>query len=124
MLAVPSVPVTDDDPESVPPPLVFAQVTVTPLTPLPNLSLTFTTNGALRGCPTVSVCPVPPTTASTDGSPGVAVAGMLTLNPAALAAKLCGPTVPPRMRLDDACPCASVVALALPTLPPLGAANC
>src|SRR4051794_13409320 len=59
-----------------------------------------------------------------DAGPADAVAGMATLKPAAVARKLCGPVgVVASVNTVDARPFASVVALAVPTAPPMGAAK-
>src|SRR5262245_45510839 len=123
MLVCPSLLVTEVAAPSVPEPAVRAHATVTPDTPLPNRSVTRTTNGAANARRTVSACPLPETTAIAATSPAIAVAGMLTLNPAADAAKLCAPSTPPSVMVVDARPCASVVTLVEPTLPPAGGAK-
>src|SRR6185437_4125990 len=57
------------------------------------------------------------------GAAALAIAGIATLNPSAVATKLCGPAVVPRVSVDDAMPFASVTTLVGFTLPPVGAAN-
>src|SRR5262249_9963516 len=121
MLVVPSAPVTEVLPASVPVPAVRDQLTVTPPTPLPNLSATFATKGAASVFFTVSCCPLPDTTEMILGSDAVTVAGMLTLSVPVDAVKFCAPAIVPSVREVDAAPALSVVAEAVPTLPPVGA---
>ncbi len=100
-------------------------MTVTPGTPSPLASRTWTTSDSAAASPATSVCPSPPTLTIAAGAPGgavvpvaVKVAG-LPASPDTVAVSVLGPAAAPRVQAPpEARPCASVVASAAPMLPP------
>jgi hypothetical protein len=127
----PNVSVLDATPElfvvvavevSAPPPAVTAKVTVTPETPLPLASLTFTVNGALNCCPTVPVWLFPLTRAIVDAAAvPVAVALKVTGLPVRVpddAVTVLVPAFGPRVSVLEASPELFVVVAVAVRVPP------
>jgi hypothetical protein len=121
--ALPSEPVVVLVTDREPPPVVTANVTLTPLTGLLLASFTITTNGLDNVVPEVALCPFPENRAMLDGDPATPVALNVTGEPerpveVAATVLLLVPAVVPSVRVEDALPSEPVVVLVTDREPP------
>ena len=95
-LAMPAAFVVAGEPTIAPPPVSAPNVTVAPLTPLPNVSVTVTVGAVSVTVATTAVRASPPALASTAAGPGVAVTVNVTgVSAPTVAVMLFGPAIVP-----------------------------
>src|SRR5438552_8820481 len=121
-VATPFASLCDTPPDTLPPPPVTANVTVTAGTTAPSRSRTWTAGGTATGLFVAALCPSPDSLTTDAGGPAIAVAVNVTgatLAPTIEAWTCCGaPAVGPRVHSIVVTPAASVVPLGLDRLPP------